>query len=352
MKKNAKIYVAGHQGLVGSSIIRRLQSLGYTNIITKTHDELDLTRQEPTEHFFLKERPEYVFLAAAKVGGILANMRYPAEFIYQNIAISCNVIHAAYCSGTLHLLNLGSSCIYPRSAPQPIKEEYLLSGELEPTNEPYAIAKIAALKMCRYYNAQHGTNYISLMPTNLYGMNDHFNLETSHVLPSLIRKFHLAKLLRTKDFSGLRSDIEREPLGFGVDDTIDIHSLDSITSVLSGLGITDSSIMLWGSGEVRREFLHVDELASACVYIMDKYNWSDVGEIINIGSGNDLTINEIATMVKGIVGFEGEISHDYTKPDGMVRKLVDTSRIQSLGWKPSTSLEEGIRITYAWYLSR
>lgn len=352
MNMHSKIFVAGHSGLVGSAILRRLAGAGYDAVITKTHEELDLTRQDETERFFSRERPEYVFLAAAKVGGIMANMSYPAEFIYQNLAIAANVIHAAFMSGTKNLLNLGSSCIYPRAAAQPIREEYNLTGPLEPTNEPYAVAKIAALKLCRYYNAQYGTSYMSVMPTNLYGMNDHFNLETSHVLPSLIRKFHLARLLRENDIAGLRADIGREALGFGLDERIDTRSPDSMISILAELGISSKAVTLWGSGEVRREFLHVDDCAAACVYLMERHDAGEIGEVINIGSGSDMSINEIALLVKEVVGFEGEIRHDRSKPDGMVRKLLDISRIRSFGWEPTIGLREGIQRTYEWYCSR
>jgi GDP-L-fucose synthase len=308
MEKDSRIYVAGHRGLVGSALCRKLVDAGYTNLVTRTSRELDLRRQADVEAFFEHERPYYVFLAAARVGGILANSTYTADFIYDNLMIASNVIHASYRCGVKKLLNLGSSCIYPKLAPQPLREEYLLTGPLEPTNEPYAIAKIAAIKLCRYYNEQHGTNFLSVMPTNLYGTQDNFDLETSHVLPALIRKFHEAKT--------------------------------------AGL----PAVTLWGSGTPFREFLYVDDLADACVFLMEQCDAKDIGEFINIGAGMDIMINDLALLVKGIVGFEGEILHDRSKPDGTPKKLLDASRMRALGWEPKTGLEEGIRSVYAWYV--
>lgn len=308
MEKNAKIYIAGHRGLVGSSIMRKLQSKGYTNIVTRTHSALNLARQTEVEDFFKNEKPGYVFLAAAKVGGILANNTYPAEFVYSNISVQTNVIHSAYKSDVKKLLFLGSSCIYPKFAPQPMKEEYLLTGKLETTNEPYAVAKIAGIKMCQAYNRQYGTRFISVMPTNLYGPNDNFDLETSHVLPALIRKFHDAKLSNKQS--------------------------------------RQKAIVLWGTGSPRREFLHVDDLADACMFLMQNYEDS---EIVNIGVGRDIAVRELAEMIKSIVGFEGEIHFDRSKPDGTFRKLLDVSRINGLGWKASIPLREGIEETYRWY---
>lgn len=302
-----KIYVAGHNGLVGSAIVRKLKSKGYTDIITRSSKELDLTRQKDVEEFFDKERPEHVYLAAAKVGGIWANKTYPAEFIYKNLMIATNVIDASYKFGVKKLLNLGSSCIYPKFAPQPMKEEHLLTGELEPTNEAYAIAKISAIKLCKYYNEQYGTNFISVMPTNLYGPNDNFDLKTSHVLPALLRKFHEAKV-----------------------------------------NVSDS-VPVWGSGKPRREFLHVDDLADAVVYLMQK-SASEIGEFVNIGTGKDVTIKELAETIKEIVGFKGTIDWDTTKPDGTPRKLLDVSKLHKLGWKHKIELKEGIEKTYRWYL--
>jgi len=303
----AKIYIAGHRGLVGSAIVRKLEKEGYNNLVVRSHSELDLTRQEDVEAFFEKERPEYVFLAAARVGGILANSTYKAEFIYDNIMIAANVINTSYKYGVKKLLNLGSSCIYPKHAPQPMKEEYLLSGKLEPTNEPYAIAKIAAIKLCRYYNEQYGTNFISVMPTNLYGPNDNFDLKTSHVLPALIRKFHDAKV-EGKD-----------------------------------------KVVLWGTGTPRREFLYVDDLADACLDLMQDYDARDIGEFVNIGTGEDITIKELAELIASIVGFRGDIVWDRDKPDGTPQKLLDVSRINKMGWKARTGLKQGIIQTYDWY---
>lgn len=304
MEKGAKVYVAGHQGLVGSAILRKLTSEGYSNIVTRSFQELDLRDQTAVNEFFKKEQPEYVFLAAAKVGGILANNTYPVDFLRDNLLIQTNVIDAAYRYGSRKLLFLGSSCIYPKFAPQPIKEEYLLTGELEPTNEPYAIAKIAGIKLCQAYNRQYQTNFISVMPTNLYGPGDNFDLETSHVIPALIRKFHESKI-KGKD-----------------------------------------QVVVWGSGKPFREFLHVDDLADACLFLMSNYNSS---EIINIGTGKDLSIAELAYLIKDIVGYDGNIIFDTSKPDGTPRKLLDVSKLFNMGWKPKISLEEGIRSTYSWY---
>lgn len=304
MNKDSKIYLAGHRGLVGSAILRRLQFEGYENLVLRTSRELDLTRQSEVERFFEDERPEYVFLAAAKVGGILANNTYPAEFIYKNIAIESNVINSSYLTGAKKLLFLGSSCIYPRDCPQPMKEEYLLSGYLEKTNEPYAVAKIAGIKMCESYNRQYGTNYIAVMPTNLYGPGDDFDLQNSHVIPALIRKFH-----------------------------------DGVVNLRE-------SVEVWGTGRPFREFLHVDDLADACVFLMKSYTGS---EIINIGTGIDLTIKDLAEMIRDIVDYRGAIVWDSSKPDGTPRKLLDISRISALGWQPKISLSDGLRDTYEWY---
>jgi GDP-L-fucose synthase len=304
MNKSSKIYVAGHGGLVGSAIYRRLQTAGYTNLIGRRSRELDLTRQAEVETFFAREKPEYVFLAAARVGGILANNTYPAEFIYLNLMIQNNIIHSSYRNGVRKLLFLGSSCIYPKFAPQPMKEEHLLTGELEPTNEPYAVAKIAGIKMCQAYHRQYGTDYISVMPTNLYGPHDNFDLETSHVLPAMIRKFHEAK-------EGKRPSVE-----------------------------------VWGTGSPRREFLYIDDLADACVYLMERY---DDPKIVNIGVGEDISIRDLSMLVKKVVGYEGEVAFDTSKPDGTPRKLLDVARLHSLGWRAATGLEEGIRKTYEWY---
>ena len=309
MKKYSKIYLAGHDGLVGSALFRGLTAAGYKNIVCKHYTELDLRRQTDTEHFFAQEKPEYVFLAAAKVGGIHANSTYTAEFIYDNLLIASNVIHASYKYGVKKLLNLGSSCIYPKLAPQPLKEEYLLTGPLELTNEPYAIAKIAAIKMCRYYNEQYRTNFISVMPTNQYGINDNFDLQTSHVLPAIMRKMHEAKVSNA------------------------------------------STVALWGTGGVYREFLCSDDLASACLFLMGKCDFKGIGEFVNIGSGEDLKIRELAEMIKEIVGFTGTISWDPSKPDGTPKKLLDVSRLTKLGWQPKISLPAGLRMLYEWYLA-
>lgn len=307
MEKEAKIYVAGHRGMVGNAILEKLKEKGYNNIVTRTSKELDLTRQREVEEFFEKEKPDYVFLAAAKVGGILANKTYPAEFIYRNLMIASNVINASYKHGVKKLMNLGSSCIYPKYAQQPMKEEYLLTGELEPTNEAYAIAKISAIKLCKHYNEEYGTNYLSVMPTNLYGPNDNFDLETSHVIPALIRKFVEAK--------------EQEK----------------------------NSVELWGSGKPKREFLYVEDLADAVLYLMENKDYKDVGEFVNVGTGEDISIQELAEMIKDIVGFKGEIVNDTSKPDGTPRKLLDVSRLHSLGWKHKTGLREGLQKAVEWY---
>lgn len=304
MDKNSKIYIAGHTGLVGSSIFRKLQAEGYKNLIYRTHKELDLSNQVAVEAFLKKERPEYLFLAAAKAGGIWANNTYPADFIYINLVIQTNVIHNAYLQGVKKLLFLGSSCIYPRLAPQPIKEEYILTGPLEPTNESYAVAKIAGIKMCQSYNRQYRTNFISVMPTNIFGPGDNFDLETSHVLPALIRKFHEAR-------------------------------------------ISDTPVIIWGTGNPRREFLYVDDLADACLFLMNNYNGN---EIINIGVGKDISIKDLAELVGEVVGYNGEIVFDSSKPDGMPVKRLDVNRINALGWKAITDLREGIEKTYQWYL--
>jgi GDP-L-fucose synthase len=342
VEKNSKIYVAGHRGLVGSAIVRKLQEAGYTNLITRTSAELDLRRQDQTEQFFLEEKPEYVFLSAAKVGGIVANSTYKAEFIYDNLAIAMNVIHSAYLSGVKKLLNLGSSCIYPKLAPQPLKEEYLLTGPLEPTNDAYAIAKIAAIKLCTFYNEQYGTNFISGMPTNLYGPNDNFNLEKSHVLPALIRKFLLAKALREDNFDFIRSDVQRNMIGFGYDERIITGNKQEVESILSRLGINAEYVKLWGSGSPYREFLHSDDLAESCLFLMQNSDAAHIGELINIGTGKDQTIKEIAELVRHLTGFQGDIKWDTTKPDGTPKKLQDVTRLHNLGWRDKISLEEGI----------
>lgn len=341
MEKTAKIYLAGHRGLVGSALMRGLQRKGYTNCVVRTSAELDLKCQADVEAFFAHERPEYVFLAAAKVGGIHANNTYKAEFIYDNIMIACNVIHAAHKYGVKKLLNLGSSCIYPKFAPQPMSEEHLLTGVLEPTNEPYAIAKIAAIKLCRYYNEQYGADFISVMPTNLYGPNDNFDLDNSHVLPALIRKFHLAKLLAEGRLGEVERDVQRFSRGKVVD----------TAAFLERFGISADYVTLWGSGTPFREFLYVDDLADACIYLMERYSAAQIGEFVNIGTGEDLRIRELAELVRSVVGFDGAIRWDASKPDGTPRKLLNVDRMKGLGWNASTPLSDGIYQAYAAYLS-
>jgi GDP-L-fucose synthase len=305
LEKESKIYVAGHRGMVGSAIVRKLTSLGYTNLLTRTSSELDLRNQQNVADFFEVEKPEYVFLAAAKVGGIVANNTYRADFLYENLAIQNNIIHGSYVNKVKKLMFLGSSCIYPKLAPQPLKESYLLSGYLEPTNEPYAIAKIAGIKMCEAYRAQYGCNFISVMPTNLYGTNDNYDLVNSHVLPAMIRKFHEAK---EKDAS---------------------------------------EMTLWGTGSPMREFLHADDLAEACLFLMENYNES---ELVNIGTGEDVTIKNLAALVKQVIGFQGEIVWDTAKPDGTPRKLMDVSKLHGLGWHHKIALEDGIKLAYQDFL--
>jgi GDP-L-fucose synthase len=343
MDKNAKIFVAGHRGLVGSALVRVLRTRGYTNLVTRTRQELDLRDQAAVNAFFEAERPQYVFLSAAKVGGIIANNTFKADFIAENLAIAQNVIQAACRTQVVKLLNFGSSCIYPRMAPQPIREDALLTGPLEPTNEPYAIAKIAAIKLCRYFNEQYGTNFISTMPTNLYGPNDNFNLQTSHVLPALIRKFVLASFMQNGEDDKLIDNVQRYPLGFGLDETLDKSDLKAIRNALQKLGISVDEVVLWGTGTPYREFLHVDDLAEACLFLMERYNYEDIGELINIGTGQDLTIKELAEMVCQATGFHGRIRFDPSKPDGTPRKLLDIRKITSLGWRARIQLQEGIK---------
>ncbi len=346
MKKNAKIYVAGHTGLVGSAIVRKLRKEGYDNLLLVSHKELDLRDQKAVNDFFESNRPEYVFLAAAKVGGIWANYTKPAEFIYDNLAIEVNVIHSAWKFGVKKLLFLGSSCIYPKFAPQPMKEEYLLTGALETTNEPYAIAKIAGIKMVEAYRRQYNVNFISAMPTNLYGPNDNFDLNHSHVLPALIRKFHLAKLLENGEINLLKKDLAKFGNGFN---GLETASDQEIVAYLGKFGITANYVALWGSGSPRREFLHVDDLADALLFMMKSY---DEMLFLNVGWGKDITIKELAEIVKSVIGFRGVIKWDSSKPDGTPRKLLDVSRLTKLGWKPRIELEEGIKNTYDWYVGR
>jgi len=343
MNKSSKIYIAGHRGMVGSAIIRKLQQEGYENIIVRTFKDLDLRDQQAVQTFFEAEKPEYVFLAAAKVGGIVANNTYRADFLYDNLLIEANIIHQSYLLGVKKLLFLGSSCIYPKLAPQPLKEEYLLTGELESTNEPYAIAKIVGIKMCDAYRDQFGCNFISAMPTNLYGPNDNYNLETSHVLPALIRKMQLGKALKNNDWEAIRKDLNQYPIE-GISGE---NSNDDIITVLDKYGILRSpdsdlptSISLWGDGTPMREFLHVDDLADACLFLM--HNFDEPG-FVNIGTGKDLSIKELAEMIKGSIGFEGDIVWDTSKPNGTPRKLMDVSKMEDLGWRYKTELMEGVR---------
>lgn len=355
MDKQSKIYIAGHTGLVGSSILRNLQAKGYEDFIFSPSLKYDLRNQQVVNDFFAKEKPEYVFLAAAKVGGIVANNTYRAEFIYDNLMIQGNIIHAAYVNGVKKLLFLGSSCIYPKECPQPMKEDYLLTGVLEYTNEAYAIAKIAGIKMCENYNLQYNTNYISVMPTNLYGPNDNFDLEKSHVLPALIRKMHLGKALMENKEDVLRKDLERNPID-GVNGSADILE---IKTVLSKYNITGRAIELWGSGNPKREFLHADDLADACVYLMENIDFDRVkpggvgSEIrnthINIGTGKDISIKELAGMVKQIVGYKGNLHWNTTKPDGTFQKLLNVDKLAELGWKPGIEFKAGISAVYQDY---
>ncbi|MCR5506944.1 MAG: GDP-L-fucose synthase [bacterium] len=349
MEKNAKIYLAGHTGLVGSAIHRKLLDLGYTNIITKTSSELDLTRQDLVEKFFEKERPEYVILAAAKVGGILANSTYPAEFIYQNLMIGLNVINSAYRFGAKKLLNLGSSCIYPKNAPQPMKEEYLLSGSLEETNEAYAIAKISIIELCKFYNKQYGTNFISVMPTNQYGVGDNFDMETAHLLPMILRRFYLAKLLSENNFDRIRFDLKKRKLGFGIDKDIDFSSDKSIEKALNKIGAFRDKVVLWGDGSVYRELMCSDDLADACIYLMQTKDFRDIGDFVNITAGDDIKLSKLFEMVKETIGFNGRIEYDKSKPNGTFRKLMDDKKIKKLGWKPKIDIRDGIKKFFKQY---
>lgn len=351
MNKDSKIYLAGHNGLVGSAIYRELLKQGFKNIVTKKSSELDLRNQADTELFFKTVKPEYVFLAAAKVGGILANSKYKADFIYDNIMIASNVIHSSWKYGVKKLVNLGSSCIYPKLAPQPLKEEYLLSGYLEPTNDAYALAKIAAIKMCNSYNEQYGTNFISVMPTNLYGPGDNFDLENSHVLPAIIRKMHIGKCLENGDWDTLRRDLNKNPVK-GVTGSA---SVDSIVALLSEFGITRNNgdnvkVTLWGDGSPYREFLYSEDLADAVIFLMKKVNSADLNYgFLNVGSGTDLSIREVASIVKEVTGFNGEIIWDTAKPNGTPRKLLDVTGLNELGWISKTAFNEGITNLYSKY---
>jgi GDP-L-fucose synthase len=368
MEKKSKIYVAGHRGLVGSALLENLQNKGFKNIVTRTHKELDLTNQVAVSKFFAEEKPEYVFLAAAKVGGIVANNVYRANFIYENMMIQNHVIHQSYVHQVKKLLFLGSTCIYPKNAPQPIKEEYLLTDTLEYTNEPYAIAKIAGIKMCESYNLQYGTNFISVMPTNLYGPNDNFDLEKSHVLPALIRKIYLAKLLHESNYNTILKDT-----GF--------NTIEDAKKHLEAFGVFENSVEIWGSGKPKREFLWSQDMADACVFIMEHRDFKDIviaretkqslekeqnvtlsgaegshsketrNTHINIGTGHDISIRDLAETIKRIIGFNGDLVFNVNKPDGTLRKLTDVTKLNNLGWKHKVELEEGINKLYRWYVT-
>jgi len=382
INKNSKIYIAGHRGLVGSAIVKNLESKGYTNLVYKTHKELDLTNQKAVEEFFESEKPEYVILAAAKVGGIVANNTYRADFIYENLAIQNNVIHQSYMHKVKKLLFLGSTCIYPKEAPQPMSENCLLTSPLEYTNEPYAIAKIAGIKMCESYNIQYNTNFISVMPTNLYGPNDNFDLEKSHVLPALIRKIHLAKLLNEKRYDEVIKDLN-------------VSTIEEAKTYLAKFGVDENQVEIWGTGLPRREFLYSEDMADACVFLLENRDFQDVianevkhaipqergqttfsencktsfednstfniqnsklNEVrnthINIGTGKDISIKELAELIQDIIGFKGKLTFNTDKPDGTMVKLTDPSKLHSLGWKHKVELEDGIKTMYEWYLGK
>jgi Nucleoside-diphosphate-sugar epimerases len=355
MLKNSKIYVAGHKGLVGSAIWKNLLAKGYTNLIGKTFEELNLLDAAATKKFFDEEKPEYVFLAAAKVGGIMANSTYRADFIYENIQIQQNIIGESFRHGVKKLLFLGSTCIYPKNAPQPMTEDALLTSPLEYTNEPYAIAKIAGIKLCESFNLQYGTNYIAVMPTNLYGPNDNFDLMTSHVLPAMIRKIYLAKCLINNDWEAIRTDLNKKPVG-------SVSGKSSETEILETLakyGIKSNCVELWGSGKPLREFLWSEEMADASVFVMENVDFEhlkgDTDEIrnchINIGTGKEITIHDLAYLIKETLGYDGEIHFDADKPDGTMRKLIDVSKLHSLGWQHKIEIEDGVRLLCEWYLA-
>ena len=370
MQKESKIYVAGHRGLVGSAIVNNLKLKGYTNLVCRTHAELDLTDCRAVAEFFMLEKPEYVILAAAKVGGIVANNTYRAEFIYESLQIQNNVIHQSYLNGVKKLLFLGSTCIYPKNAPQPMREDCLLTGVLEYTNEPYAIAKIAGIKMCESYNLQYDTNFISVMPTNLYGPNDNFDLEKSHVLPALIRKIHLGKALEENDWDAIRKDLDKHPIeGIGSN-----ASEEEILNILSSYGLRFTlnesrqpavQVEIWGSGKPMREFLWSEDMADACVFLMENREFKDIinsqhltlnaaNEVrnthINIGTGVDISIKELAETIKEIVGFKGTLYFNTDKPDGTMKKLTDVTKLHELGWHHKVELRDGIEKMYVWYL--
>ncbi len=361
MDKNSKIYIAGHTGLVGSAILKNLKSKGYTNFVYRTIDELDLTNQNEVQAFFQQEKPEYVLLAAAKVGGIVANNVYRAQFIYENLMIQNNIIHQSYANGVKKLLFLGSTCIYPRDAEQPMKEDSLLTSPLEYTNEPYAIAKIAGIKTCESYNLQYGTNFISVMPTNLYGPNDNFDLEKSHVLPALIRKTFLGKCLEEGNWEAIRSDLSFKPIeGVGGE-----ANKDSILNILSKYGVVfdevaaQASVEIWGTGKPMREFLWSEEMADACVFVMENVNFNELVDSsstnkirnthINIGTGEEISIKDLGYLIKNTIGFKGELVFNSEKPDGTLRKLTDPSKLNNLGWKHQIDIKTGVQKMYDWY---
>ena len=371
MDKNAKIYIAGHNGLVGSSIVNSLHKKNYKNLIYRTHKELDLTDSKATADFFQREKPDYVFLAAAKVGGIMANHLYRADFIYQNLMIQNNVIHQSYSNGVKKLLFLGSTCIYPKNAPQPMPEDALLTGVLEYTNEPYAIAKIAGIKMVESYNLQYQTNFLSVMPTNLYGPNDNFDLEKSHVLPALLRKIYLGKLLENNQFDEIRKDLNKRP----IEAVSGNDSLDDIIAILKKYGVYQKSnsveVLIWGSGKPMREFLWSEDMADACVFVMENIDFKDIlkqqfniktidphdtkNEIrnthINIGTGKEISINDLAFIIKKYLNFKGNLFFDKSKPDGTLRKLTNPEKLHRLGWQHQVELNEGIKKLFQWYLN-
>lgn len=357
--KNSKIYIAGHRGLVGSAILKGLQLKGYSNFVLRTHAELDLTNQDAVSEFFKIEKPDYVILAAAKVGGIIANNTYRGQFIYENMMIQNNVIHHSYLNKVKKLVFLGSTCIYPKVTPQPMSEEVLLTSPLEYTNEPYAIAKIAGIKMCESYNLQYGTNYISIMPTNLYGPNDNFDLETSHVLPALLRKFHLGKLLEQNDWNGIRTDLQKRPIE-GINEK---NSKEDILAILNKYGVRNQEgntlVEIWGTGSPMREFLWSEDMADATIFIMETLNFADVASIdhkeirnthINVGTGTDISIKDLAEIVKRTTNFKGDIYYNTNKPDGTMKKLTNVSKLTSLGWEYSVKIEDGISRMYDWYI--
>ena len=376
MKKENKIYIAGHNGLVGSAILKNLQEKGYTNFVLRSHQELDLTNQQAVLDFFAQEQPEYVFLAAAKVGGIMANSIYRGQFIYENLMIQNNIIHASYLNKVKKLLFLGSTCIYPRDAPQPMPEDCLLTSPLEYTNEPYALAKIAGIKICESYNLQYGTNYISVMPTNLYGPNDNFDLEKSHVLPALLRKIYLGKCLEENNWDTIQKDLDKNPIE-GVSGE---SSKEEIVTILLKYGIRvnpsqsvkSASVEIWGTGTPLREFLWSEEMADACVYLMENTDFQDViannpcnpcqsvicvshevrNTHINIGTGKEISIKDLANQIKETIGFKGKLIFNSSKPDGTMRKLTDVSKLHALGWHHQIEIEEGVEKLYRWYLSR